>query len=161
MIFVSLLAFSAGYFLNEAKSLDRLCSNLGYTHEGWLVLHYQRGFFIYLFFVILAFVKSWGWGLLLKNSLTVWYFPAGGYLLGNMLAIYSLKKGDFTFWCALAGILLGVNKAFFQIPFTAVVVCYLITREKFFSLQIGKIALVMTMFIFFLIYLQGNSHLSG
>jgi len=127
MFFSALLSFSAGYFLNEEKSLARLCKNLGYTHEGWFVLHDQRGFFIYFIFIFLSFFKGWFWSTVCQSSFNFWFLPVGMYLCGNFAAIDYQRRFHFTFWCTLAGTLLGLNKVLFQILLTAVVVFSLLS----------------------------------
>ncbi len=143
MFFVCLLSFCAGYFLNEEKSLERLCKNLGYAHEGWLVLHHQRGYFFYIFFVLLSFIKSWSWGIVLKSTVLFWCFPAVAYIFGNIMAIFNLKRVcfSFTLWLSVAGMLLVFDKVLFQMPLTGVFICYLVTRKKSLSLKIWKISL--------------------
>lgn len=141
MFFVSLLSFSAGYFLNEEKSLTRLCKNLGYAHEGWFILHEQKGFFIYFVLMFWSFLKSWFWSVVLQSSFSFWYFPIGMYLGGNFVARSAERKFHFTFWCTWAGMLLALNKVLFQISLTAVVVYYVLRKEKNYSLRIWKIVL--------------------
>lgn len=150
MFFICLLSYGAGYYLNEEKSLSRLCRNLNYAHEGWLVLHHEKGYYLYIFFYLLSFIKSWGWGAILKNTVFFWGFPAGAYLLGNITAIAELKRTSFsfTFWCSWVGILLAVDKVLFQIPLTAAMVCYLVTREKILTLKVWKMTLCVVVLIF-------------
>ena len=126
MLLVALLSFGTGYFLNEEKALERLCKNLGYTHEGWLVLHDQRGFFIYFIFVILSFLKGWFWSIVFQNFFCFSFILIILYVYGNFIAVGDRKRFHFSYWCTLAGILLGINKVYFQFFLTVIVVSHLL-----------------------------------
>jgi len=126
VIIVALLSFSVGYFLNEEKSLNRLCKNLGYVHEGWFLLYEQRGFFVFFALVFLSFFKSWGWSILVKNSLDLWFAAISMYVLGNIVSLDNARRFHFTIWGMSAGILWALHRNLFQALFTAVIVSCLI-----------------------------------
>ncbi|MDD2400819.1 MAG: hypothetical protein PHI90_07680 [Clostridia bacterium] len=147
MCVIFLLSFCTGYLLNEEKSLSRLCEKMGYPHAGWLVFRYKEGFFLFLFFLLCSFLKSWIWGLVLKETVCLWYIPAGMYILGNKVAIANTNELGYTPWSALTGMLIVENWVICQNSFTLAVLCFLITKDLKTSFLMWKKALFVSLLV--------------
>lgn len=149
MLFCSIGSLLAGYLLNEEASLKRICQNLSHPHLGWCLLKYDLAFFIMVLYIIMAFLKSWIFAVLLRDNLNVfWGFPASLYCIGNTLAAARGKGLFYTPWIVLMGIVLARNPVVFQGALTAFSVGLIITKNISLSVDIWLLGIAVFILLF-------------
>lgn len=130
MIFLSLFSILAGYFLNEEASLSRICCNLNYDHEGWLLLCIPKSIWIFGVGFFISIIKGYCWGIMLISLCSNYsFFAAGLYVIGNIIAVYRYQGLFYTPWLALGGITLAYSPGIVQGMMTVIVVCFILTRR--------------------------------
>ncbi len=122
--------FIVGYVLNEEVLLHRVCTNLGYPHEGWLFLRHKRSLLLLGLLGFSAVCKGCVISLAALNiAQQYWFLPAGGYVGGNLLAVRSIRGAGYTPYLCFWGIVSIQGGLFFQIPFTVAVIMFMLTKD--------------------------------
>lgn len=130
MFFLSLVSLGVGFILNEEASVKRLSRKLFYEHEGWLVVENGKGIWLISAACVLAFLKGYGWGVVLQSGgAPGWHLAGCLYVLGNVLAVHRINGLFYTPWLALTGMILSCNTAVFQGLLTFWAVSWLLTRK--------------------------------
>jgi len=130
MLIFLLLSLAAGYLLNEEQALQRICYNLSYPHEGWLLWHNPQALWILAGSFLLSFVKAVAWGELVLQTGSLWAEPALLlYCCGNIAAVKQNGGLYYTPWLTMLGLGLAHDPLLFQVPFTAFCVIGLLSRR--------------------------------
>lgn len=146
MLFSCLISLAAGYCLNEEKSLRRICQNLSYSHEGWLLLKNPQALWVLAGTFIIALIKGYGWGIILRSGLGEIWYPAGCvYVLANVWAAGENRGVFYTPWLALIGMSLAANPAIVQWSLTTGAAFLLFTRRADLSMQLFRLTFWLTL----------------
>ncbi len=142
MIFFSFLSILTGYILNEEVSVNRICCNLSYDHEGWLLLCIPKSIWLFGGAFFISFLKGYYWGILLLTMCGNHYFYiAGGlYVIGNIIAVHRCRGLFYTPWLALGGIIIAYSPQIVQGIMTVIVVSFIITKKFKLSMITGFFA---------------------
>ncbi len=149
MFFLSMLAFAAGYLLNEESSLTRICKKRALLPIGWFVLKEPSSLWILSLSGVLAFLKGYAWAILLLNLKTDYGFILGGvYLAGNITAAKQAKGLLFTPVLGALGFALAMHEPVFQATFTSCVVGWLVKRDISQVLVLSRVVFCVSFIIF-------------
>lgn len=142
-------ALLAGYILNEESSLNRICKNLSHPHLGWCLIKYELTIWAMVGFFILSFLKSWGFAIMLRESLhSYWGLPATMYLFGNIFAVMRSRGLFYTPWIVLMGLMLARDVIIFQASLTALCTALAITKDISVSVDIWLVTMVIFILFF-------------
>jgi len=146
MVFLLLLSLGVGYLLNEEQALRRICRNLSYPHEGWLVMHNQQALWVIGACFLLAFAKAVIWGWLVLATWPAWlHHVMLFYCLGNIVAARLANGLYFTPWLALLGWGVVLDPSLFQLPFAFLCVGWMLSRRWSVGLDAAMLAAVVSL----------------
>lgn len=130
MLLILLLSFGAGFLLNEEQALRRICKNMSYPHEGWLVMQTNQALGGFVGSFILSFSKAFLWAKFVSATTPNFaHLAIALYICGNMIAVKQINGLYYTPWLTLLGIGVVLNTLFFQLPCTAFCVVWLLSRN--------------------------------
>jgi len=135
MLLILLLSFSVGYLLNEEQALRRICKNMSYPHEGWLVMQTNQALGGFIGSFIVSFSKAFLWAKLVSTTPNYAHLAMVLYICGNMIAVKQINGLYYTPWLTLLGIGVVLNPLFFQLPCTAFCVVCLLSRNFTLSVE--------------------------
>ena len=128
MLFIALFSLTFGFLLNEEACLARICRNLAYDHEGWLLVKSEYGVLLLAAACTLAFLKGYCAVRFLGPYFEeAWALPAGLFFFGNVIAVSRVQGLFYTPWLALMGIMCAGELEVFQGVMTVAVVGSLAT----------------------------------
>lgn len=147
MLLVLLLSFGAGFLLNEEQVLRRICRNMSYPHEGWLVMQSSPAFWAFSGSCLISFVKAIVWGeLVLTTAPNYAYLAMLIYICSNIYAVKQVNGFYYTPWLTLLGLGVVLNSLLFQVPCTAICVVWLLSRNFVISVDAAILAGALTIF---------------
>lgn len=150
MLFIALFSVTLGFLLNEEACLNRICRNLGYAHEGWLLIKCEYSVLLLAGACAVAFLKGYGVVRLLGPYFAgAWAVPAGLFFFGNVLAARRVQGLFYTPWIALMGIMCAGKPAVFQGVMTVLAVCWLVTREVRIGIKLWLPTMLVLTLLFF------------
>ena len=149
MLFVAIFSLALGFLLNEEACLNRVCRNLAYPHEGWLLINSDRGVLIIAAACVFAFLKGCAAVHFLGPYYgETWFLPSGLYFMGNVLAVKRVRGLFYTPWFALLGVMYSGELKVFQGVFTVVVVSALVTRNPWVGTRLWQPAFFLLVLLY-------------
>lgn len=145
MVLIWLLSGAMGYLFNEELLWQRICSNLGYPHLGWLVFRNAQALGFFVTGCIGAAAKAYTLSRTLELLIPEYrYVAIFLYIAGNILAAKRSGGLFYTPWLALWGLGLATTPALFQIPCTALCVVGLLSRNFTHAVTVAILAGLLT-----------------
>lgn len=130
MAFVVLLACCLGFLLNEEQALRRICRNMSYSHEGWLILRNNFVLGVFGGCCLLSFTKALIWSKLVITSYPEYACLAvAAYSFATILAVRGCQGFYYTPWLTLLGLGAALEPLLFQLPCTAFCVIIILWRN--------------------------------